>query len=484
MSEGDRQFHLRASHIPFHGIGLSVDVYSPHLLDLVQELNGHRLPFGYLEIFKAPVSALHTVRAQVKCPFFEYHADGLWVTQPDLWNAYPIQAELEQVNSHLRALGCYWINQECATKQMAGYSLGTYLPPLLTRVSAQVTASNARSIQDQLDASDGVDRSVAPLFLLETPPLTYFACGDLSYMEFFRIVTSHSACGLVLDIGHLWTVYRYAGYAQSQSVTEFVEMFLSEFPLDRVVQIHIAGLNVHPRISRLQGEAAGLPAWIDAHDAPVPDVLFAMLEQILSRCELTALKGVALEVDTKPIPLILQDYAMLRGKLAGWEGDVKSHQPEDREKNLDRDSPEECVRFDADAARGLLCQAHSDYVRGLTHGSVEPFLQPYSCRVTDPNGLRTYSHFYLPFEIFEWGGDLRVMFPMTCTAMERDKIDLSRFLSFWFQQPRPNIHTFDYFLLKVQRFVDFVQSESPNAVPTAEKEAEALRDAYDIANQL
>ncbi len=106
------------------------------------------------------------------------------------------------------------------------------------------------------------------------------------------------------------------------------------------------------------------------------------------------------------------------------------------------------------------------------------------CRMTDRHGLQTFNHCYLPFEIFEWGGNVREMFPKTCAAMEHEGIDLSRFLSFWFQQARRNIHTYDFFLLKVQRFVEFVQSESAGALTTAEEEAAALREGYDFANQL
>ncbi len=72
----------------------------------------------------------------------EYHGDGRWLTQPDMGTGYPLDAELAQATTHLKTLGSCWMSHECATKQMAGYSFKTYLPPLFTRAGARVTARN------------------------------------------------------------------------------------------------------------------------------------------------------------------------------------------------------------------------------------------------------------------------------------------------------------------------------------------------------
>ncbi len=101
-------------------------------------------------------------------------------------------------------------------------------------------------------------------------------------------------CGLVLDLGHVWTVYRYTGACRSQSLESFFESFLKVFPLERVVQIHIAGLDCHPQILNklASGEHKNPPAWIDAHETSIPKELFVLLGRVLQeRSADSILKG-------------------------------------------------------------------------------------------------------------------------------------------------------------------------------------------------
>ena len=70
----------------------------------------------------------------------------------------------------------------------------------------------------------------ATLVLLEMPPLTYFACGSLEIPAFFQSVIARVACGLVLDIGHLWTVYRYTGAWRGRSWRPLSQNFWMRFP--------------------------------------------------------------------------------------------------------------------------------------------------------------------------------------------------------------------------------------------------------------
>jgi uncharacterized protein (UPF0276 family) len=312
----EREFIERAARIPHHGLGLSVDVYQPDLFELADALNRRGSPCGYLEIFKAAPAALESVRRRLPDALLSYHAEGLWVTQPNPEKLSPFHAELDATAEQLRILGSHWLNHECAAKQMAGYTFGTYLPALFNAASADVTANNIAQAQQRLDrafpANDGHD-GMGPLFLLETPPLTYVGFGDMSMAEFFRLVTELTPCGVVLDIGHLWTVYRYTGEWRRRPLTAFLAEFLDAFPLERVVEIHMAGLASHPSVpfhTQAQAQAAGEPPyWIDAHGAPIPDVLSDMLAQVLEHRGLVNLKGVALEVDTKPIPTIVEEFA-------------------------------------------------------------------------------------------------------------------------------------------------------------------------------
>ncbi len=262
-----QDFQRRLRQIPPQGIGLSVDVYTPDLFELVKKLRERGLQPGYLEVFKATTTALTTVRQVLPEMSLAYHGEGLWITQPDVQESPFFQQDVDEMVTQLNSIQSLWLNHECAMKQMAGYSFGTYLPPLYTPLSAEVVAENIATVQQAMDQQGDRTDGTAPLFLLELPPLTYFAAGTIPIPHFFRLVTALVPCGLVLDIGHLWTVYRYTAACGRMSLERFVKEFLEEFPLERVVEIHVAGLACHESVGESE-RGEGLSEWIDAHAAP------------------------------------------------------------------------------------------------------------------------------------------------------------------------------------------------------------------------
>jgi hypothetical protein len=472
MTAVDHEFCKRVARIPHHGLGLSVDVYAPDLFELADALERHGLDYGYLEIFKAAPAALASVRRRLPDARLAYHAEGLWVTQPDPERLSPFLAELDEAAEQIRILGSHWLNHECAAKQMAGYSFGTYLPALFTEAGAGVTAENIARAQQRLDRRfDGT----GPLFLLETPPLTYVGFGDLAMPDFFRLVTGRTPCGIVLDIGHLWTVYRYTGEWRRRPLEDFLAGFLDAFPLERVVEVHMAGLAAHPAVP--PGHAAGgPPLWIDAHGAPIPEVLADMLAQVLDRGGLTSLKGVALEVDTKPIPLIVEEFAKARARFGDRvaRDSLSSLSCLSRPKNDQTDRTNQKDQTDISAS---LAEQYQRYARIVTGQATDglPVLGG------DVSTLPLYVEHYLPHEILEWGGAVREMFPETCRHLDRAGIAVEEFVSFWFREPRESGQAYDFFLLKIARFIEFIREVLPDSLDTAEREAQALRDGYRAA---
>ncbi len=480
MTTCDLEFRRRVTRIPPHGLGLSVDVYTPALFELVRELDGSGLPYGYLEIFRAPTTVLEAVRKGLPSTLLEYHAEGIWVTQPELETDYPLEAELAETVAQLRALGSHWLNHECASKQIAGYSFGTYLPPLFTRASAALTAENVTLVQQRLDDLSAAPGRPGPLLLLELPPLTYFGAGDLPVAEFFRRLTERTACGLVLDVGHLWTVYCYMGEWRRRSMEAFVEEFLAAFPLERVVQVHLAGLACHPDdVPSIPSDARPCPRWIDAHAAPIPAVLYEMLEQVLAHPDLKSLEGVGLEVDTKPVSLILSEFERVRarfGKLVerlSQRGDPGSlafpHAPPEPS------SVEGGLSIETRSLREEY-ELYARTVTGLSSADLPTLFRSFG---TETESLNAYLEAYLPHEILVWGGDLRAMFPETCRALDAHRIPLAGFVHYWFREARTVLSPYDFFLLKTERFCAYVEEVLPSAACTATREAAELRAAYE-----
>ena len=480
----EKEFSRRLEQIPAHGMGLSVDVYSPDLTSLLGALHQCQAKPAYLEIFRAAPAALAAVRRQVRSSLLAYHGEGLWLTQPETLDDPSFAQEVCEVAGHLKTLDSAWLNHECATKYIAGYSYGTYLPPLYTESSASVVAENAKLIQHLLDRHCRLKNGASPLVLLEMSPLTYFVAGTLAIPTFFRLVTQQAPCGLVLDVGHLWTVFRYSGAWRTTSLAQFVDDFLRQFPMDRIVEIHVAGLAIHE--SSVAGCAQPVdrggsdvpPAWTDAHAAPIPPVLFEILDRVLSHPRLTGLRGLALEVDTKPIPLIVEEFVRFSARydsvlaLIPREGEVT----EEGTYELPPSAPL------SDSVKHELEAAYERYAR-VAAGRSEPEGPEWSLPAACADELDTYRSIYLPYEILSWGGQVDAMFPQSCRGLEERGVLLSRFVSFWFRQPRVLSGSYDFFLVKIERFVEFVLEVAPDLAAVVEQEADELRRAYDHANE-
>lgn len=481
----EREFSIRLEQVQTHGLGLSVDVYSPDLISLLGALRRRQVFPDYLEIFRSAPTALAAVKKQVGEGLLTYHGEGLWLTQPAAVDDPVFVQEVCETAEHLRTLGSAWLNHECATKYMAGYTYGTYLPPLYTDASARVVAENTMFVQDLLDRHCRLKNGGTPMVLLEMPPLTYFVAGAVSVPTFFRLITQEAACGLVLDIGHLWTVFRYSGAWRTGSLDRFVRAFLDEFPMHRVVEIHVAGLAVHESSLAVQSrfpraEARMFPvAWVDAHAAPIPSVLFEILDQVLSHPRLTALRGLALEVDTKAIPLIVDEFSSFSCRYASVFSGAKSSVAAASDCEARSDTRRQVSASD----RRALAEAYDRYARVVT-GRAEPegpeWGQPTACI----DELDVYRSVYLPHEILSWGGEVCVMFPDTCKRLDERRVPLERFVTFWFSRPRPMVGPYDFFLAKIERFVEFVLEEAPELARAVEREADELRRAYDLASEL
>jgi len=477
-------FLSRAARIPVHGLGLSVDVYSPDLLSLLADLTRRQVFPGYLEVFHATSSALAAVRDQTELPL-PYHGEGLWVTQPGAESDALFHKEARALASHLTLLRSAWSNHECATKHIAGYSFGTYLPPLYTAASADIVARNIRRVQEIFDRQAPLPGGNAPLFLLEMPPLTFFVAGTLSIQAYFRRVTDQVDCGLVLDIGHLWTVYRYSGAWRAQSLRQFLDDFLREFPVERVVEIHVAGLAVHESLAgvetvpdRLDGDR--LPLWTDAHAAPIPPVLFEMLDHILRGGRLEQLRGMALEVDTKASDLIADELARF---LDRYQHVFDQSVP--RSPDLLPPAPANrrlLAGHGFEVETESLIEAYELYAQ-VVSGRADPAGVNWTAPTACAEDLDRYRIQYLSYEILHWGGDIEAMFPDTCRELAGRQIALEDLVSYWFRLPHPMTRSYDFFEVKIDRFVEFVREQASDLASLVEREAAELRLAYQAANE-
>ncbi|HEX8749904.1 MAG TPA: hypothetical protein VF732_02235, partial [Nitrospira sp.] len=150
--------------------------------------------------------------------------------------------------------------------------------------------------------------------------------------------------------------------------------------------------------------------------------------------------------------------------------------------DLQRAVPSFREALDNDVDRRTLQADYRRYARVAT-GQQLPTGPEWQAVAADPAGLDRYIHDYLPYEILHWGGAIAEMFPETCREMHEKEIPLDDFVPWWFEVGRALDRPYDFFLLKIDRWLEFVIERAPGLLSVAEREATVLRTAYADANE-
>ena len=129
------------------------------------------------------------------------------------------------------------------------------------------TEATLRRVCDHIDQ---VQEAIWRPLLLENPS-TYLAFSEstMGETEFIRRVTERTGCGLLLDINNVFVSATNHGFPALE--------YLSDFPLARVGEIHLAG---HAE----QEDDEGDLLLIDSHDGPVADAVWKLFEIVIGRC--------------------------------------------------------------------------------------------------------------------------------------------------------------------------------------------------------
>ncbi|MBR1159715.1 DUF692 domain-containing protein [Bradyrhizobium elkanii] len=155
---------------------------------------------------------------------------------------------------------------------------------------------------------DQVQDAISRPLLLENPS-TYlaFAESTMSETEFIRRVADRTGCGLLLDINNVFVSATNHGFSALD--------YLSDFPLSRVGEIHLAG---HAE----QRDDEGDLLLIDSHDGPVTDAVWKLYEIVITRCG--------------PLPTLVEwdskipDWPVLKAEAAAAQAILDRHQREMR----------------------------------------------------------------------------------------------------------------------------------------------------------
>ena len=176
----------------------------------------------------------------------------------------PEPAFVRELGAELDRLGTPWHSDHLSFTSAGDHVLHELLPLPFHETSVRRVADRVRRLTDTLRR---------PVALENITYYARFGAKTMSESEFVSRVIEASGAPLLLDVNNVWVNARNFGFDPKRH--------LGELPLDRVVEIHVAGHEQQP---------SGLI--LDTHGAPVIAPVLELLEWTLER--------------TGPVPVLLE----------------------------------------------------------------------------------------------------------------------------------------------------------------------------------
>lgn len=195
---------------------------------------------------------------------------------------------IDRTVAQARAVGALWLCGDAGYWHLGRRERGhgLLLPPVLCDQAATEMAASIAWMQ----ARSGM------LVLPENPPAAAWV-GPLHLLDFYAQVVTQADCGLLLDAAHLAVFQRMKGLDALHA--------LDRFPLDRVVEIHVAGGAVRDH----QGYA-----WVEDTHTPEPlPECWEILDYVLERAP--NLKAIVYECEHNAAAQVLPVFQQLNARF-------------------------------------------------------------------------------------------------------------------------------------------------------------------------
>lgn len=147
------------------------------------------------------------------------------------------------------------VSEHLAWCRHDGVYYGELLPLPYTGAALDRFCDHVDEVQDALGRS----------ILIENPSLYVDLKGDMTETEFLVEAVRRTGCGLLLDLNNV--------FVTAINLKRDALGYLETFPLDAVVEIHLAGHETDPDGSLL----------IDTHGAPVADAVWSLYRETIAR---------------------------------------------------------------------------------------------------------------------------------------------------------------------------------------------------------
>ena len=152
------------------------------------------------------------------------------------------------------------VSDHLAVTRGAELEVGHLAPVWYTTESLAIVVDRVNAWQDAIGCELALENIASPFVIPES---------DMDEPEFFHRLVDATGCRLLLDLSNLLFNARNFGFDPRQR--------LDEYPLEAVVQVHLAG-----------GEpCAGF--WVDSHANPVEDASFELLSALRSKAPVRAI---------------------------------------------------------------------------------------------------------------------------------------------------------------------------------------------------
>lgn len=158
----------------------------------------------------------------------------------------------------------WWSEHICFTKA-GGIDIGHLSPLPYTKEAVEVVCRNIDRIRLSI---------YRPIILENITYLVTIPGSEMTEAQFISEIAERNDCGLLLDVTNL--------YINSINHNYDISKFLSQLPLERVVQLHFVGGHWHDGLL------------IDSHSQTTPNEVWQLMAQIVAK---TAVKGIVLERD-------------------------------------------------------------------------------------------------------------------------------------------------------------------------------------------
>ncbi len=173
----------------------------------------------------------------------------------DFAGSAPLDEDLTAaLKQFLRGLDARWYSDHLCLTHIDGGMSHELLPLPFTDEAAARAAERVRAVQDRLELPVAVENVSAYLR----------PAGAMNEAEFTRSVVEQADCQILLDVNN--------AYVNAINFGTDARAFIEALPLERVVQIHMAGHFVEA------SDADGAPTLVvDTHGAPIIDPVYDLL---------------------------------------------------------------------------------------------------------------------------------------------------------------------------------------------------------------